>query len=48
MKARNMVIDVAKGDGGSQRQIGHLIKFSATPCETGHTGRTLGADNDDV
>jgi len=48
MKARHMVIDVAKGEGGSQKQIGHPIKFSATPCETHYTGRALGADNDDV
>lgn len=47
MKARNMVIEVAKGDGGFQKQIGHPIKFSATPCETGYTGRALGADNDE-
>ncbi len=47
MKARNMVIEVAKGDGRVQKQIGHPIKFSGTPCETRYTGRTLGADNDE-
>lgn len=48
LKARDMVIEVPKGDGRSQRQIGHPIKFSATPCESRYTGRVLGADNDSV
>lgn len=48
LKARDMVIDVARGDGSSQRQIGHPIKFSATPCESKYTGRVLGADNSAV
>ena len=48
LRARNMVIEVAKGDGGFQKQIGHPIKFSATPCETSYTGRTLGVKNDDA
>jgi alpha-methylacyl-CoA racemase len=47
LKARGMVIDVAKGNGGGQKQIGHPIKFSATPCESRYIGRTLGADNGD-
>jgi len=47
LKARGMVIDVAKGAGGTQKQIGHPIKFSATPCESRYIGRTLGADNGD-
>lgn len=38
LKARNMVIEVARQDGSHQRQIGHPIKFSATPCESRHTG----------
>lgn len=38
LKARNMVIEVARKDGSHQRQIGHPIKFSATPCESRHTG----------
>ncbi|MFN2361239.1 MAG: CaiB/BaiF CoA transferase family protein [Marinobacter sp.] len=48
MKARNMVIEVPKRGGGAQRQIGHPIKFSATPCESRYIGRELGADNDEV
>ena len=47
MKARNMVIEVTKEGGGTQKQIGHPIKFSATPCESLYIGRTLGADNDE-
>lgn len=48
MQARNMVIEVAKESGNHQKQIGHPIKFSATPCETDYTGRTLGADNGNI
>jgi len=48
IKARNMVIEVAKGDSRSQKQIGHPIKFSATPCESRFTGRALGADNEEI
>lgn len=48
LQARGMVIDVPRGDGSSQRQIGHPIKFSMTPCESRYIGRALGADNDDV
>lgn len=38
LKARNMVIEVARQDGSHQRQIGHPIKFSATPCASRYTG----------
>ncbi|KPP97884.1 CaiB/BaiF CoA-transferase family protein [Marinobacter sp. HL-58] len=48
MKARNMVIEVAREGGGFQKQIGHPIKFSGTPCESRYVGRVLGADNDVV
>lgn len=44
LEARAMVIDVPREQGGTQRQIGHPIKFSRTPCEARFTGRTLGAD----
>lgn len=47
LKARDMVIGVDRGDGTEQKQIGHPIKFSVTPCESRYTGRPLGADNDD-
>lgn len=48
LQARGMVIDVPRGDGSSQRQIGHPIKFSLTPCESHYIGRELGADNQDI
>lgn len=48
INARHMVIDVDRGDGSYQRQLGHPIKFSQTPCESRYTGRSLGADNDTV
>lgn len=48
LKARDMVIDVAKPDGRTQKQIGHPIKFEKTPCESKFIGRTLGADNEEV
>ncbi len=48
MAARHMVIDVSREDGTTQRQIGYPIKFERTPCEAKFTGRTPGADNDDV
>lgn len=46
--ARGMVIEVAREDGSFQRQIGHPIKFSRTPCSARFTGRTLGADTAEV
>ncbi|SDX71866.1 CaiB/BaiF CoA transferase family protein [Marinobacter mobilis] len=45
LKARDMVIEVPKGDGRTQRQIGHPIKFEKTGCESRYTGKVLGADN---
>ncbi|BES72026.1 CoA transferase [Marinobacter nanhaiticus D15-8W] len=48
IQSREMVIDVARENGGMQRQIGHPIKFSQTPCAASHTGRRLGADNEAV
>ncbi|WP_148862291.1 CaiB/BaiF CoA transferase family protein [Marinobacter fonticola] len=48
IQARHMVINVPRETGGAQRQIGHPIKFSQTPCEASHTGRQLGADNESV
>ncbi len=46
--ARHMVVDVPKPDGTSQRQIGHPIKFSATPPEYRHIGVPLGAHTAEV
>ena len=46
VQARNMVIEVDRGDGRTQRQIGHPLKFSATPCESSCIGKAPGADNE--
>ncbi|MDX1633836.1 MAG: CaiB/BaiF CoA-transferase family protein [Marinobacter sp.] len=48
LQVRDMVIEVACDDGGSQRQLGHPIKFSRTPCQSRYIGKKLGADNDEV
>lgn len=45
LQARDMIIDVPRPDGSPQKQIGHPIKFSASPCRTTHMGKPLGADN---
>ncbi len=45
---RSMVIDVAKEDGSVQRQLGHPIKFSDTPCQTAYAGGALGRHTDEV
>jgi len=45
LRARNMVIEVPRPDGSGQPQLGHPIKFSATPCESTHIGKPVGADN---
>ena len=46
--ARQMVVDVPKPDGTTQRQIGHPIKFSATPAAYRHIGVALGAHDEEV
>ena len=46
--ARDMVIEVPREDGSSQRQIGFPIKFGVTACSASHVGRKLGADNSDI
>ncbi len=48
LQARDMVIEVACDDGGHQRQLGHPIKFSRTPCQSRYIGKALGADNKEV
>jgi alpha-methylacyl-CoA racemase len=45
--ARQLVVDVPKPDGTTQRQIGHPIKFSATPAEYRHIGLPLGEGGSD-
>ncbi|MAM00561.1 CaiB/BaiF CoA transferase family protein [Hydrocarboniclastica marina] len=48
LTSRDMVIEVDRGDGEKQRQLGHPIKFSETPCQSRFAGRVLGADNESV
>lgn len=43
-QARQMIVDVPKPEGGSQRQVGSPIKFSRTPAAYRHVGGSLGAD----
>jgi len=46
IQARHMVIEVDRGDGRTQKQIGHPLKFSATPCNSPFIGKAAGADNE--
>ena len=46
--ARNMVVDVPKPKGGSQKQVGFPIKFSGIQPEYQHIGCALGEHTDDV
>ncbi|MGP4844992.1 CaiB/BaiF CoA transferase family protein [Marinobacter sp. 1Y8] len=48
LQARGMVIGVSREGDGEQSQIGHPLKFSATPCESRFIGRKLGADTNEV
>lgn len=48
IKAREMVVEVPKADGTTQRQIAFPIKFSAFKPEYRHIGGRLGADNKEV
>ena len=44
VKARGMVVEVKKPDGGVQRQINSPFRFSRTPAEVRRTGPALGED----
>ncbi|WP_250658747.1 CaiB/BaiF CoA transferase family protein [Alkalimarinus coralli] len=48
LDARDMVIGVKKADGTTQKQIGHPIKFSNTPCYSAFSGAKIGAHTDEV
>ena len=48
LRAREMVIEVPRDNAPPQRQAGHPIKFSRTPCQSLYTGKSLGADNRDI
>lgn len=47
-KARDMIVEVPKPDGTTQRQIGAPIKFSKSRAEFKHIGAELGAHTGDV
>ncbi|MDX1414843.1 MAG: CaiB/BaiF CoA-transferase family protein [Candidatus Promineifilaceae bacterium] len=43
VQARRMVVEVEKGEGATQRQIGSPFKFSASEVQYRHSGAKLGA-----
>ena len=45
VQARDMMVEVAKPDGSTQRQVAHPIKFSASQPLYRHTGVATGADS---
>ncbi len=48
IKARDLIVDVPRPDGTSQRQLGTAIKFSRTPATFRHIGTELGSHTDEV
>ncbi|MBE2222519.1 MAG: CoA transferase, partial [Anaerolineae bacterium] len=48
VKARNMVVDVPKPDGGVQKQIASPFKFSEGEAEYGWVGTAVGQHTDEV
>lgn len=48
VKARDMVVDVRKPDGATQRQINSAFKFSKTPPEIRSTGPALGEHTEEI
>ncbi len=47
-KGREMIVEVPKPDGSTQRQVGSPFKFSRTPPEICHVGVELGANTEEV
>ena len=48
IKARDMIVQVPKKDGGYQKQIASPIKFSASQPQYKHIGPKLGADSKEI
>ena len=48
MAARELVVNVARPDGGSQRQIANPWRFSENKVTYRHTGAPLGAHTAEV
>ncbi len=46
--AREMIIEIDDNRGGKARQIGHPIKFSATPAQYRHAGKPSGAETEAI
>lgn len=48
IRARNMLVDVPRPAGGTQRQLASPLRFSVTPPSYRRTGAELGQDTDEV
>ncbi|MDF3029495.1 MAG: putative Alpha-methylacyl-CoA racemase [Moraxellaceae bacterium] len=48
IKARELLVDVPRPDGGTQKQLGAAIKFSKTPASFRFIGTELGSHTDEV
>jgi crotonobetainyl-CoA:carnitine CoA-transferase CaiB-like acyl-CoA transferase len=48
IKARDLLVDVPRPDGGTQKQLGAAIKFSKTPASFRFIGTELGSHTDEV
>ena len=48
IKARNMIVEVKKPDGSTQRQVNSPFRFSKTPPELRHSGPGLGEHTEEV
>lgn len=48
LNARNMIVDVPKSDGSTQRQIGTAIKFSGVEPTYSHAGVKMGTHNEEI
>ena len=48
LRARDMIVDVPKGDGTTQKQIGTAIKFDGASPQYKHVGVKMGAHNEEI
>lgn len=48
IRARGMLVDVPKPNGGTQKQVASAIKFSRTKPRYDHIGKPLGVDTDAI
>lgn len=47
-KARGMIVEINNNKGGTVKQLAHPVKYSATPAEYRHAGRSPGAETEDI